>query len=301
MLCPCKNNNMNYSFPQYLLSKQSIDDRALNKDVLNALRVNLPQEPIRIIEVGAGIGTMFRRLIRWNVIRQCEYVMVDESVENIEYASEWVKAWAEEAGLGLERIGENYVRAYDKTRDIRIMFERGDVFDFIQKNKDPADLLIAHAFLDLLPMPKALTKLLSLTNRLAWLTLNFDGVTMFEPIIDAELDARIEWLYHKTMDARLTGGDSKIGRHLFGYLRGAGVEILEAGSSDWVVYARDGKYTYDESYFLYFILHFFEEALGGYVELDANEFAEWMKKRREQIERGELVYIAHQMDFLVRT
>lgn len=79
---------MEYSFPHYLLSKQSVDDRALNKDVLNALKASLPQQPIRIIEVGAGIGTMLRRLMRWDVIHRAEYVLVDEMAENIEAASE---------------------------------------------------------------------------------------------------------------------------------------------------------------------------------------------------------------------
>ena len=291
---------MKYSFPHYLLSKQSVDDRALNKDVFNALKANLPQQPIRIIEVGAGIGTMLRRLIRWDVIRQCEYVMVDEMAENIEYAAEWVKVWAEESGLNVVRSEGNQVRVYNETHDVQIQFEQADVFDFIQKNKKTADLLIAHAFLDLLPMPEALPKLLSLTNGLAWFTLNFDGVTTFEPIIDVELDAKIERLYHETMDNRATGGDSKSGRHLFEHLRNAGTEILEAGASDWVVYAKNEKYVDDESYFLQFILHFFEGSLGGHKNLDEGKFTGWINKRREQIERGELVYIAHQTDFLVR-
>jgi hypothetical protein len=291
---------MEYSFPHYLLSKQSVDDRALNKDVLSALKANLPQKPIRIIEVGAGIGTMLRRLIRWDVIRQCEYVMVDEMAGNVEYASVWIPQWAEEAGLSVKRRGES-LRLVDESRDIRIKLVQADVFDFIQKNKQPADLLIAHAFLDLLPMPESLTWLLSLTKGLAWLTINFDGVTSFEPMIDAALDTKIERLYHETMDKRATGGDSKSGRHLFGHLRNAGAKIFEAGASDWVVYARDGEYADDESYFLYFILHFFEESLTGHEELDADEFAEWLKERQAQIERGELVYIAHQLDFLAQT
>jgi hypothetical protein len=291
---------MKYSFPHYLLSKQSVDDRALNKDVLNALKVHLPQQPLRIIEVGAGIGTMLRRLIRWDVIHQCKYVMVDEMAENIEYASVWVKDWAIEAGLSVKRSGENQVRVFDQTRDIQIQFEQADAFDFIQKNKQPADLLIAHAFLDLLPMPESLSKLLSLTNDLAWLTINFDGMTTLEPIIDIALDEKIERLYHQTMDTRPTGGDSKSGRHLFEHLRNAGVKTVEAGASDWVVYARNGKYAEDEAYFLHYILHFFEESLKGHARLNANELTNWINKRREQIERGELVYIAHQMDFLVR-
>jgi len=61
---------MEYSFPRYLLSKQSVDDRALNRVVLDALRANLPAEPVRIIEVGAGIGTMLARLVRGNIVRR---------------------------------------------------------------------------------------------------------------------------------------------------------------------------------------------------------------------------------------
>ncbi len=291
---------MEYSFPHYLLSKQSVDDRALNKDVLNALKTNLPSQPIRIIEVGAGIGSMLRRLLRWDVIQRAEYVLVDEMAENIEYASAWIKAWAEESGLSVERSAVNQLRVFDDVRDVHIRLERADVFDFIQKNKEPADLLIAHAFLDLLPLPDSLPKLFSLTKGLAWLTVNFDGVTSLEPTIDAALDEKIERLYHQTMDTRPTGGDSQSGRHLFEHIRSAGAETLSAGASDWVVHAANGKYLGDEKYFLHFILHFFEESLTGHPELDANAFADWVQKRRAQIERGELVYIAHQMDFLVK-
>jgi len=291
---------MEYSFPRYLLSKQSVDDRALNKDVLNALKTNLPQQPIRVIEVGAGIGTMLRRLNRWNIIHQAKYVMVDKVAENVEYASAWVKVWAGEADLSVERGEENQIRVFGETRDVHIKFEQADVFDFIQKNQEPADLLIAHAFLDLLPMPESLPKLLSLTKSLAWLTINFDGMTIFEPTVDAALDKKIERLYHQTMDTRPTGGDSKSGRHLFHQLQNAGAEILAAGASDWVVHAVNGKYLSDEKYFLHFILHFFEESLTGREELDARLFSDWLEERYTQIECGELVYIAHQMDFLAR-
>ena len=291
---------MNFSFPQYLLSKQTVDDRALNKDVFSALKSSLPPQPIRIIEVGAGIGTMLRRLIRWEVVQRAEYVLVDEMAENIDYASAWIPQFATEAGLSVERSGANYLRIHDGAHDIKIQLAQADVFDFIQKNTRPADLLIAHAFLDLLPMPESLSKLLSLTKNLAWLTVNFDGMTTFEPTIDADLDEKIERLYHETMDARPTGGDSKSGRYLFGHFKKAKAKILAAGASDWVVFANDGKYAHDEGYFLNSILHFFEESLTGHDDLDTDIFANWVKKRREHIERGELVYIAHQIDFLIQ-
>ena len=291
---------MEYSFPHYLLSKQSVDDRALNRTVLDSLKANLPAAPIQIIEVGAGIGTMLTRLIRWDVVTKADYILVDEMAENIQTAREWLPLWAGESGLGVERIEQDQLRVFDQTRDIRIHFECADVFDFIKKNKTPADLLIAHAFLDLLPMPESMPRLLALTKHLAWLTVNFDGVTSLEPTVDATLDEQIERLYHATLDARATGGDSRAGRHLFSHLQKAGADVLAVGASDWVVHAVGGKYVEDEAYFLNFILHFFEESLTGHAKLDTVAFANWIQKRRAQIERGELVYIAHQMDFLAK-
>jgi len=291
---------MDYSFPRYLLSKQSVDDRALNKNVLRALKANLPDKPLKIIEVGGGIGTMLARLLRWEVISQANYTLVDEMQENIEFARTWLPDWAAENGIQVEKIGGIQLRIFDEQREIHIRFVQADVFEFIERKPGPADLLIAHAFLDLLPMPESLSKLFSLTDNLAWLTLNFDGVTSLEPIIDPDLDAEIERLYHETMDTRPSGGDSKSGRHLFGYLKQVGAGIEAAGSSDWVVHPVDGHYPGDEAYFLQFILHFFEESLGNLPGLNKASFGNWLDKRREQVARGELVYIAHQMDFLAR-
>jgi hypothetical protein len=312
------NATMNYSFPRYLLSKQSVDDRALNKDVLATLKANLPKEPLTIIEVGGGIGTMLARLLRWEVISHVGYTLVDERLENIQFAHKWLPAWARENGIQVDETGENQLRlfrdkhepsqrasrignpTYNKTLDVHVKLVQADVFDFIERQPAPADLLIAHAFLDLLPMPESLPKLFSLTKDLAWLTVNFDGVTSLEPVIDPALDAEIERLYHETMDTRPSGGDSRSGRHLFGHLEQVGAELVSAGASDWVVYPLEGHYMADEAYFLQFILHFFEESLGNHSDLDKAAFANWLGERRAQVEHGELVYIAHQMDFLVR-
>lgn len=291
---------MEYSFPRYLLAKQSVDDRALSREVLETLRANLPPRRIRVIEVGAGMGNMLARLLAWDVIASADYVHVDAMAENIDFAMEWLPKWAAEAGLQAEMLEPRRLRIYDDARDVRISLECADVMEFIARKPEPANLLIAHAFLDLLPMPESMPKLLSLTKDLAWLTINFDGLTSLEPVIDAALDEQIERLYHESMDQRPTGGDSRAGRHLFQHLRQAGAEVLAAGSSDWLVYARNGQYPGDEAYFLQFILHFFEESLTGHPGLDATAFARWLAERRAQIERGELIYTAHQLDFLAR-
>ncbi len=291
---------MDFSFPRYLLAKQSIDDRSLNRHVLEALRANLPRTRVRVIEVGAGMGNMLARLLSWDILSCAEYVHVDAMPENIAFALEWLPRWGSEAGLCVERVGPHTLRLYDARRDVVIELVQADVLEFVASAPEPGDLLIAHAFLDLLPMPESMSGLLSLTKDLAWLTVNFDGLTSLEPPVDPALDEKIERLYHRTMDTRPSGGDSRSGRHLFTHLRQAGAEVLAAGASDWVVHARNGQYGPEEAYFLHFILHFFEEALTAQPELAAGELAGWLARRRAQVDSGELVYIAHQLDFLAR-
>jgi hypothetical protein len=293
---------MDYSFPRYLLSKQTVDDRALNRPVYEALRAHLPSGPLRIVEAGAGIGTMFVRLLRWDLLREAEYVAVDALSENAAFALDWIPDWASRNGLGVEPEGQGRLRLFDSGRQVRLAFTAADVFDFIRSGPASSDLLIAHALLDLLPLPESLGPLFSLLKPggLGWLTINFDGVTSLEPAFDPGLDAEIERLYHRTMDERPGGGDSRTGRHLFAHLKAAGADLLAAGPSDWAVHPVQGAYPADEAHFLEFILRFFEESLAGCPELPPGALADWLAARRGQVERAELVYLAHQLDFLVR-
>jgi hypothetical protein len=293
---------MEYKFTDYLLAKQSVDDRALNKNVLMTLQVALETmrlPSLSIIEAGGGIGTMLARLLRWEMLPSyTKYTLVDSMPENIEYAQVWLPQWAESVGLQSKSMRPNELSLYDEQREVYVQLICSDIFDFINSRPQRADLLIAHAFLDLLPLPDGLLDVLLLSNRLAWLTLNFDGVTIFEPVLDPLLDEHIMRLYHKTMNERPGGGDSQSGRHLFSYLVETNCTILDAGASDWVVYPGNGHYQPNDAYFLHYILHFIEESLTGNRLLDPQTFKDWLTVRHSQIERGELTYIAHQMDFL---
>jgi hypothetical protein len=166
------------------------------------------------------------------------------------------------------------------------------------------DLIIAHAFLDLVDLERTLPRLLGLLRPegLFYFSLNFDGATIFEPPIDPALDAHIEQSYHQTMDERVIdgrpSGDSRTGRRLFHHLQRLGAQVIAAGSSDWVVHPHQGGYTPDEHFFLHFILHTLEQGLAGRPGLDPARFAAWIAGRQAQVERGELVYIAHQLDLL---
>jgi len=298
---------MKYSFPQYLLSKQSVDDRALNRTVLEALHASLPGNHLHIVEVGAGIGTMLWRLLRWGILPgPVDYTLVDEMPENIAFARRWLPEWAAQSGHTVEKRRGGNLNLSAPAGLIQAHFVQADVFDYILSGPPAADLLIAHAFLDLLPLPGSLPRLFALVKPggLAWLTINFDGMTTFEPAIDPLLDSHIEQLFHRTMDERITNGvrsgDSRTGSHLFGYLQGTGATILSAGASDWLVYPQHGRYPADEATFLRFILHFFEASLTGHPDLEPAKLTGWLAQRHSQVDEGKLIYIAHQLDFLVR-
>ena len=72
------------------------------------------------------------------------------------------------------------------------------------------------------------------------------------------------------------------------------------GASDWVIFPGPNGYEGDDAYFLHFIVHTVHQALLGHAELDAERFSAWIARRHEQIERRELVYVAHQLDVLGR-
>jgi hypothetical protein len=96
-------------------------------------------------------------------------------------------------------------------------------------------------------------------------------------------------------------GDSRTGRHLFELIQISGGQILAAGSSDWMVFPGAGGYPQDEAYFLHFIIDTLYQAINKHPELNTAQFEQWTRQRHAQIERQELIYIAHQLDYVGMT
>ena len=291
------------NFPRYLASKKSVDDHALNQQVWDALAFSLDTyETVEILEIGGGIGTMIERLLEHKVLQHANYTLLDEQPENIEEARQRLPAWAEENNFLVSWQDEILV-LWKNGLETKIIFLAEDLFDFLahQNPTEKYDLLIAHAFLDLVDIPATLPKLFEILrpNGHFYFTINFDGETIFEPAIphDEEIITR----YHQTMDERIIdeklSGDSHAGRHLFENLRAAGGEILSAGSSDWVVFSQNANYPADEAYFLHFIVTTVHDALLRDGKIAPRRIHAWTSARHAQITRGALVYIAHQLDF----
>ncbi|MEZ4635785.1 MAG: hypothetical protein R2856_12640 [Caldilineaceae bacterium] len=111
-------------------------------------------------------------------------------------------------------------------------------------------ICLAHAVLDLFDIAEATPSLLRTLrdDGLCYFTINFDGITAFLPSTNRVLDDQIEELYHRSMDERITdgkpSGDHRAGRHLLVLLQEIGVDVLAAGSSDWVVHSHGGQYPF---------------------------------------------------------
>lgn len=297
---------MDFSFPRYLTAKRGVDDRALNRGVWQALVERLSAlegaPMLRVLELGGGIGTMFTRMVEWGALFHAEYSLVDEQLENVLYGMAALNRWG--ARQGLEVITDDRrLFLHGEQNIFQIEFFPETVENFIGRVRETRrwDLIVASAFLDLVDVPVLLPFLKDLVapGGLLYLPLNFDGVTIFEPEIDPELDRLILETYHRTMDER-GAGDSRTGRRLFHWLRDAGLNILEAGSSDWVVYPKGGGYTPEEVYFLQSIFHFFEQSLGARAEIDPRQLSRWLNLRQQQVKRGALIFVAHQLDFLIQ-
>jgi hypothetical protein len=307
-----------YSFQRYLAAKRTVDDRALNYRVWESLHTHLTEraatkQPLTILEIGGGIGTMVERLLNEGRLPAATYHMLDEQAHNINTAKthlsmRFAPSMAASPQSSLFRIQATHTLALamPSGRDFALSLYTAELFDFLA-NAGPltgVDLILAHAFMDLLDIPATLPKLTATLapGALLYFTINFDGVTILEPAIDPAFDQAVEQLYHRTMDERITNGkpsgDSHTGRHLFHNMQTAGVHTLDAGSSDWVVIPHRGSYPHDESYFLHFIVHTMHSALNEHPDLDQQRFTSWIAARHAQIERGELVYIAHQLDYL---
>ncbi len=300
-----------FSFTRYLAAKKSVDDRSLNRHVWNRLSQSLPrssrESPLQILEIGSGIGTMIERFIEWDLVGYASYTAVDYSIDNVDAALRRLDTWAIGRGMQVMQSAHR-LTLQDSSHIFQISFEIADLHNYLAEKAVSRcwDLLVAHAFMDLVDVPTTLPGLFSMLGPAGvfFLSVNFDGVSILEPTIDAALDEQILDLYHRTMDdRRIMGkpsGDSRTGRHLFHHLKTAGAEILSSGASDWVVFAGPQGYPDDEAYFLRYMIHTIEQALTGYPELDQDRFSDWIRERKAQVERGELVYIAHQIDFCGR-
>lgn len=286
-----------YSYPRYLAAKKTVDARALNTHVWRRFldRLSARGEALRVLEVGGGVGATAERLIAAlepRAVAEVAYTLVDLTEENLQAAASALHSWANERGYAVTGGGLQQ-EWHSEALSVSLRLVHADLHNVT--TDAPCDALIGQAVFDLLDVPAALEALRPSVHAdgLWYLPIHFDGVTAFEPRMDGALDETIARLYHESM-----GDGVHSGRRLLTQLPAAGADIVAAGGSDWVVHPTADGYPGAEDYFLHHILHFVETELTGHPALSDEALAEWSEMRHQQVERGVLVYIAHQLDVL---
>lgn len=290
---------MEHADVRYLTAKRSVDERALSRRVRDRVVAELPHAP-RIVEAGPGVGLSVPRLLSWGV--------TDGSYRGIEIdPGVVVHARTTLPGI-LRRAGYDVTPTSRGSRveGLSVTFDVGDAVETLsdtvgERQEDAGergtDLLLAQSFMDLVDLEAALDAFerTLVPDGLAYFPITFDGETVFQP--DHPRDDAVLAAYHRAIDGE-PGRDSRAGRHLANRLRARDGTVLEMAASDWIVRPRDGAYPHDERYFLRQILEFVEAALTSHP-VEGGE--EWLTARRRQLERGELIYVAHGYDLLYRT
>ncbi|MEA1931075.1 MAG: class I SAM-dependent methyltransferase [Euryarchaeota archaeon] len=297
------------TFPEFLTAKRTVEDRALNRRVWEQFVTELAEraggsDPVRIVEIGSGTGSMIARLADWEALPPTvSYRAVDLDAETVDSARKRLPERLRAAGYTVDEQSDP-IRARrtdsDGTeRTIEIGLETGDGFAI----DDAADAVIAAAVLDLVDLQPAVEDLKRALgdNGLLYAPVTFNGHTSFIP--RDPLDDRIERLYHRHMDeVRAQPGSSRAGQQLLKELPAAGYTVLEAGGADWIVRPTDSAYLAAESTVLEHLLETIDGALADYPAdvIEPETGADWIERRRGQLERGELTLVAHHLDVLAR-
>jgi hypothetical protein len=295
-------------FQSYLRAKRTVDDRALRRDQVDRLREWLATRaapgggPLRILEVGAGIGTMIERVLEWDVLPEADvrYTAVDLEPANVRTLRSALPAWASERGYSVETGDRLTISDGDRRLVVRPV--AADASAVVAEATAEWDLLVGAALLDVIGLDALPTLLSALAPGGRWyFPITFDGGTRFTPTHPA--DRAVERYYHAHMDAK-PGGDSRAGTHALDRLQDrADATVLAVGGADWVVRPVDGEYPADEAAFLDHILGTVETAVG---EVDRGEdlpddtLADWVATRADHLANRELTYTTHQLDLVGR-
>ncbi|GCF13184.1 hypothetical protein Harman_11190 [Haloarcula mannanilytica] len=296
---------MTDSFQRYLRAKRTVDDRALDRRVVETLRTELAARadttdgPLRVLEIGAGIGTMVARAVEWDLLPpgRIEYTALDLNGDNVAAMREYFADWASDRPVTVS--GTDTVELDCSDRQVVVEPVTSEAVTYAADTPQEFDLLVGAALLDILDLNGLDTLLESLApGGLYYFPITFDGATRFRPSHPA--DETIEGYYHDHMDQK-PGGSSRAGSDVLERLRAMpGVELLAVAGSDWIVRPDDSGYPGDEAYFLRHILDTVESAVGEMGGKAFDELGPWLAQRRAQVDAGELVYLTHQLDFLGR-
>jgi SAM-dependent methyltransferase len=321
-----KQKQPGFDFPAYLEAKFALDSASLNATLYARFKEHLGRiaDP-RILDLGTGTGAMLRRILQLDLSGRVHLIGLDQEEQNLAAGMDRITHALGVRGYRIEEQRQNpserSILGRRRDTEIQIEFLRGDLLDPVTTGTlQPVDCITAHAFMDLMPLSRAVAVIRSLLEEdgLFYSTLNYDGLTVLLPEYeDGGFERRLLQIYDRSMEARrsrgVRTGGAFSGRRLYRSLLEGGFEILGTGSSDWNVFPADGAYSDDQEFFLTVILSMIEaqaraargkggagarSAAGPIVEPGLLEG--WYADRLEDVRNNRLALISHQIDLLAR-
>ncbi|KAI0560843.1 S-adenosyl-L-methionine-dependent methyltransferase [Gracilaria domingensis] len=185
-------------YARYLLAKRTVDDRALNLNVLNEFESHIQNavdrnstQMLRVIEVGAGVGDMFHRLWRrkalFSAAKSIHYILLDikpellksarQSIESNQFTdgsdmcanrtSLYLSSSSITDGSGVHHEGcvdggeVEDLEDLQMSEYITVSFVVGDALKYLESRRGCFDVLIGAAVLDLWELQSATQILLN--------------------------------------------------------------------------------------------------------------------------------------------
>ncbi len=292
-----------FDYPEYLAIKQAIDNKSLDQNVWRTMSAWLKRyasgDDFRILEIGAGTGSMLIRLLDADLLDNVRYFAVELEPDFARVAKNELTVWAETHDYTLIATEPYRWSLRDKEKRVEIHWVTADILEIGSLFESAYfDMLIGHAIIDLLPVPACMPTLLDLVKSGGsyYFSLNYAGETSFSPF--HPLDFEITRAYHLDMDKRFPNTEwraSQTGKVLGVWLKQQGQKIVAQGDSPWRLSAKSSPAAVDNR-FIGNILDTMEKALDG---LDGLE--DWLRLRRQQANSGTLLFFASNRDLFGRT
>lgn len=284
-------------FADFLDAKLALDERSLDPAVNSALRQRLAAMPaLSALDVGSGSGASIARMQRWRPSGGWSLTALDRDPGLLERAC----ATARRVLPGSISMGDE---VHCHRAGIRVDFVACELAAY--RPAHPFDLILAHAFLDLVPLAPALTAFgrWLRPDGLVYATINCDGAPELAPRYeDAAFESALLACYARSMEARrvngLATGGAQCGRRLLECLPRLGFSVLAAGRSDWRIGASEGVYPDRDDDCLYALIELVckEGRLSG--ALDASALRRWHERRVHDVQACRLEMRVPNVDVL---
>jgi hypothetical protein len=291
-------------FAEFLEAKFALDERSLNRDVREAFRSALRSLPrIECLDVGAGTCATFRRLLHSGLTNPLTLTALDRDRGLLDIARRNAEGWLRALGLS-PRMEDGAIQ----TRGERLAAMRVAAGELKDHRPDRIyNIITAHAFLDLSPLPQVLRQFAAWLQPGGYLyaSINYDGDTALMPAYeDAAFEARLLRDYNDTMELRRVDGQATggayCGRRLHALLPEYAFDIVARGGSDWNISPFAGEYRDGDAICLKALLEMIygEGQRSGFfcqVELDR-----WHEERLRSLAERQLTLSVRQLDLLAQ-